>query len=100
MSKSEHEKPDSCEYKRGRMSLWEIFVRLPLGVIMAIPLSLLHPTQPDDGKCTRSSGPIEGYVHDGQIQIQNGNHRFWNTKNRGERDRCMPVKKVDDPHKT
>jgi hypothetical protein len=88
------------EVKNESPSFFEKFLTLPMGVIMAIPRSLLHPTQPDDGNRSRSSGPIEGYVHNGQIQIQNGNHRFWNTKNRGERDRCMPVKKVDDPHKT
>jgi len=76
------------------------FIRLPFGVIVPIPVSLLNPTQPDDGRRSRSDGPIEGFAHNFRIYVLNGNHRLTDMVKRGERDRKMQVKKVPDPHET
>lgn len=76
---------------------------LKIGGEMRVPVSCLHPTQPDDGKPPRSDGPIEVCVDNGNIVVIHGNHRTYKYK-RGQGDDVdllapvhVQVRKVRNP---
>ena len=55
------------------------FKELPIGELIKLPSSKIHPTDVDDGKSIMTDGPIEVYQEDktGKLFIYDGNHRFF-----------------------
>jgi len=42
-----------------------------------LKLSEIHPSQPDDGSCSRSDDPISVFSDRGRWIIRHGNHRYY-----------------------
>lgn len=56
------------------------FRALSLGVETTAPYICVSPSQPDDGKNSRSFGSIEVFELDDRLIILHGNHRYYDLK--------------------
>ena len=61
------------------LSFEEQFKKLPVGNLIKIPVSHIHPTDPNDGRKSMTDGPIKVYQekNTNKLFIYDGNHRFY-----------------------
>lgn len=79
--------------------IMDMFKKLEIGNTMKVPISLLNPSQPDDGKHSRRISPIEVCLHSDRLIIITGNHRYWELKRAADQhhyDSLTEVRKVID----
>ena len=81
-----------------KIGILEKFKASKVGLVLSIPIALLIPSQPDDQKTTRSTGPIQAYSEGDLIVVLDGNHRLNEIKRRGTGKRKLQVRKVENPH--
>ena len=88
-----HEDPDHARHA---------LISASVGDKMTVPLSIVRPSQLDDGVENSSTDPIDVYLEwrpgegDPDIFVQTGNHRYYTRQNRG--DEMTQVKKVLNPY--
>lgn len=79
----------------------DIFFRATIGETMALPLTMLKPTQPDDGQLPNGAGSIEACADKGNILIIHGHHRYYRGIERSQEpgaEISHPVTKVRNPY--
>lgn len=78
------------------------FRGLNVGDIMRVPLSVVRPTQPDDGRMSKTVGPLEAFYDKGLVFVQDGNHRYHDIVNgrigRIDGGSSIDVRKVKNPY--
>ena len=70
--------------QESKLNFDEQFDRLPYGSLIKLPISMIHPTDVDDGKDSMTDEPTEIYREDKsrKLYIYDGNHRYHD----GEKD--------------